>query len=301
MVERTRIPVVTVPAVSSLLCTLDFVKMSWGLTGTDDDEFLNSLIESVSNEIETYCMRSFGLATYTETIFLDRDHFPYSVPGGTHPLQMLYWPIVSVTSIVEGSANPTTLDAAVPDYMINAKPGHLVRLGSNGLPVLWPADKIVVVYVSGYTLPFGLTATTIAFDSTTGRITDSARGFSTLRAGGTITVTGSAHNSGPWLIDTVNAGYLVLKEPDGSAASLTTEAVGTSVTVSATGTLPAGIRDAAMREVGTRWAERDRDWFINKQSMAGLGDVEYLAPGSAGALSPETLAKLAPYRVPVVG
>ena len=300
MIPATRVITVTTPPAPSILCPLATVKRNWSITTPDDDDFLSWLIAAVSQEVEAYCGRSFGRQSVSEVIYLASDDYPWQVPAGVHPLQLSLYPVTAVASVVVGAAaaNPVTLDPAA-DFVVVGPVGHLIRLDQLGNARIWSAVPTTVAYSAGYVFPLSVLAATISFDVTAATITDSARGFSGFAVGDSIVVVGSPGNSGPWLVSAASARTLTVTEPDGSPASITTEVAGASISVSRAGTLPMPIQDAVMREVGERYAERDRDWFIQRMTIDGLGAMQFIVPGNAGDLGPDSLEKLRRYRVPV--
>lgn len=136
------------------LCTLANVKTLLLIPSSDttQDALLNLLIASVSDQVESYCNRTFGVADYTDNI----------APSFTQFLQLLNFPIVSVTSVTtEGSLMPDT------DYFLYSQykaAGQIYRptgwygpMATRGLTFdpFSPLISIVVVYKAGYVLPGG--------------------------------------------------------------------------------------------------------------------------------------------------
>ena len=143
---------VTTAASTYDLVSLADVKADWAITGTDAtrDAFLSRAISRCSTAAGQYCNRVFPSETVTETFFAERDIQPRMNYGGVDPLQLTRWPIVAITSVVEGIGTAAiTLDPA-SDYFPVPEDGCLIRLGSDGQPMNWPATKIVVVYVGGF-------------------------------------------------------------------------------------------------------------------------------------------------------
>ena len=95
---------------------------------------------------------------------------------------------------------------------------------------LWAEEKWYSLYATRSWLTVTYTASTIAFvDSDPDTITDSANGFGDFEAGEHIYITGSGSNDGVYVIATAAAGTITLQGAD----SLTAEALGESVTISA--------------------------------------------------------------------
>lgn len=157
----SRVLTVTVPATARSLVDLATWKDDWGIRGGDDDAFLSRAILRCSAAAENYCNRSFGVETLVETIYLERDPFPYQIPGGVRWLQLSRWPLVAVSSVTQADAGTSTVltvfpsaDATVPaDYRVMAAAGQLIRLDAFGEQMNWPAVRFDIVYQAGYILP----------------------------------------------------------------------------------------------------------------------------------------------------
>jgi Phage gp6-like head-tail connector protein len=125
------------------LCTIDDLKEYLGETASKDDDLLTRLVNSASAAIETYCHRPFASATYTE----------YYDGTGKDILTLRHFPIISVTSVMEGGSNSLTSGedpyaAAAPDVIIYKEEGQLCR---NLLYWISYRRYYKVVYVAGYT------------------------------------------------------------------------------------------------------------------------------------------------------
>lgn len=148
------ITTVLTPAASYALVSLSDVKDDWAITGTDSDTFLTRSIARASAAAAQFCNRVFPSETVKDDFTVDRDPYPYQVPGGVAPLQLTRWPVSSVTSVVEGvGSQEQTLDPAT-DYRLDAVTGQMLRIGKDGNPMFWPATRVVVTYVGGFsTIP----------------------------------------------------------------------------------------------------------------------------------------------------
>ena len=148
---------ITVPATSRNLVDLATWKDDWGITGTQDDAFLLRAITRCSASAEQFCNRKFAAETLTETIYLDRDAYPYQEPGGVRALQLSRWPLASVSSVVQQDAGTNTTlvqsPSDDPDYVVLDPEGQLVRLDSFGNQMTWPALVYTIDYQAGYILP----------------------------------------------------------------------------------------------------------------------------------------------------
>lgn len=123
------------PPVAALV-SLNDAKAHLGVTGTDSDAVITSLIASSSAAVTSFIGRPLLAGEYRETfrlIHLER------------VLTLSRWPVVSVASITEGD---DTL--AVTDYEISADEGLLHRLTAKGRYQCWANEVTVVTYEAGY-------------------------------------------------------------------------------------------------------------------------------------------------------
>lgn len=138
---KARTVVVTTPAADQNLVTLANLQADLEITG--EDTYLNRQIAAVSNEIATYCGRTFKAETITETI-----HYDWSFDG----LSLSRFPVQSITSI---SLDGTTVSSSL--YTAQSTSGVIYALDSSSDNVTWAAGRYVVVYVAGYsTIPSDL-------------------------------------------------------------------------------------------------------------------------------------------------
>jgi uncharacterized phiE125 gp8 family phage protein len=130
--------VVTVPAATRELTTLETLKAALQLSDADDD-YLALLIAEASAAAESYCRRVFAAATLCDTFRLD---------AATWTLRLARRPVTAIASVIEDG---TTLTAA--DYLLDADSGLLTRLNDDR-PSCWLAPAtIVATYSAGYLLP----------------------------------------------------------------------------------------------------------------------------------------------------
>ena len=137
--------IVTTPAASFDLTTLETVRSELGVTDHAGDENLSRWIRHASDVISKYCNRVFAQETIEET-------FRLATRNGD--LLLSRYPVQSIASVQE---NDETLAAA--DYEFASATGLLTRLRDD-TPTCWPPGKIVVTYTAGYILltdlPFGI-------------------------------------------------------------------------------------------------------------------------------------------------
>nr|DAH82738.1 MAG TPA: Head Tail Connector Protein [Caudoviricetes sp.] len=138
---------VTQAAQSKDLISLDDLKTSLQISGTDDDASLQLLITGASTAIADYCKRTFHEETLSEQFRQQTGHHSvnyYSGWRGVENLILARRPVASITSVTEGT---TVLDAST--YEVTPDSGILSRLCNDRI-AKWYAHKIVVVYVAGY-------------------------------------------------------------------------------------------------------------------------------------------------------
>lgn len=141
------------------LTTIDEVKLGLDVTGSDDDEWLASLIHGASAAIEQYTNRIFARQTYIET-----------VAGSDHPKLLLsHTPIQSITSI-------TCDSEPIVDYDIEDADAGVLHRDVGWLRTAWVGWEVerrvvpltdelnhTVEYEAGYLLP-GQTDRNLPYD-----------------------------------------------------------------------------------------------------------------------------------------
>ncbi len=128
---------ITAPAQSYKLTTVADFKALVGITTTDDNALISTIIDRVSAQTVAYCNQNFAKQTYTETM---------SGSGGKN-LMVTNTPIVSITSV--------TYDGTVVDpslYTIQEPEIGLIR-STTRWNYTYGDYLYSVVYVAGYVLP----------------------------------------------------------------------------------------------------------------------------------------------------
>lgn len=116
------------------LIDLDTVKTYLGITGTDDDAYLQQQIDAASAMVESYCGREFDRVTDQEQV----------IEEPTQHVMLTRFPLHSITTITDVDGNEFNSDA----FYFDARSGWL-RWAYDGLK--WQAtDKITVTYDGGY-------------------------------------------------------------------------------------------------------------------------------------------------------
>ena len=118
---------------------------------TSQDALINLVIPAVSAQIESYCNRTFGVASYTENL----------PPSNSTVLQLQNWPITTVTSVTaDGSAMVAGQDYYLYSQFVSSgqlyrEPGWYGKMIGRGLTFdpVQPMITIAVVYNAGYNLP----------------------------------------------------------------------------------------------------------------------------------------------------
>lgn len=121
------------------LTTVEKVKSYLNLNNTNDDVFIQDIIDSVQEQIEDYCSRKFDVATYTEDYKCKHKCFPKNTP------------LKSVESIVRDN---NTLEST--DYKIR---GNYIEFSSDlkgytmAGSILYANDdvsEVTITYTAGY-------------------------------------------------------------------------------------------------------------------------------------------------------
>ncbi len=128
-------------AVTALLTTLARVKQFLGISGSADDDMLNNLIASVSDEVQKSLARRFITTTATSEKHSSQ---------GRHSVMLNHYPVITVTTVTESDAalvEGTDFEATEEDLAI----GQLVRI-SGTMPINWISGtrNIVSTYDHGY-------------------------------------------------------------------------------------------------------------------------------------------------------
>lgn len=138
---------VTVPATNYDLVDLDTVKDELSITGGASDARLKRYITAASAAAAQYCNRVFAVETVQDVIDLERDPFPWQVPGGTETLQASRWPILTLSSLVDDT--DTLIDGT--DFRSDLPKGLFYRLSPFiGSVVDWPAVPVTLIYQAGF-------------------------------------------------------------------------------------------------------------------------------------------------------
>lgn len=126
--------------------TLTEVKAQLRITSSDEDTFLNSLIEAATEYTEAYCSRSFIAQTWD--MYLDT--FPFC---NTTPIEVPLPPLISVTSIqyYDSASTLQTWDSA--SYVVDTT--KAVGLIYPDMNYAYPSTRIfrnsvIIRFVAGY-------------------------------------------------------------------------------------------------------------------------------------------------------
>lgn len=118
------------------LTTVASAKDYMGLLDDDSDYVIELLINSVSEDIEKRCRRTFRQTTQTEKV----------IGSSGHNLLLACYPVTAVSAVtIDGVA------VALTEYEILAESGELFRIDNT-----WPSSEhrnITVAYTGGYVLP----------------------------------------------------------------------------------------------------------------------------------------------------
>lgn len=124
------------------------VKSVLKITDASEDVFLNLQIGWVCGAIVQYCNRNLAVEQVKDEFWLQREPYPWMLPGGVMPLQLTRWPIIAngVAAITEDGT--ALVDGT--DYRVDYDAGQLSRLDVNLWPRRWPTLPISVTYSAGY-------------------------------------------------------------------------------------------------------------------------------------------------------
>src|SRR5512132_4500470 len=124
--------IVTDPADSHRLTTLEAIGAELSLSDWYDDDYLLGLIDQASAAVRSWCGRAFALEGVSETCRLTRP---------AESLVLSRWPVVTIDAISEAG---TVLTGS--DFETEADKGLLYLLDDADGRTDWPAGKIVVAY-----------------------------------------------------------------------------------------------------------------------------------------------------------
>jgi hypothetical protein len=128
------------------LATLDDVKGDLGITTTTDDAYLQRRIAEMSQVARQYMNRTLQV-TVRDQFWLQRDPYPWQVPGGAMPLQLSRWPVIAVTLLTEDGIE--LIEGT--DFVVDAEAGQLTRmLAADPYPSRWRTLPITVEYSAGF-------------------------------------------------------------------------------------------------------------------------------------------------------
>jgi hypothetical protein len=131
--------VVTAPAPTVDLMTLDEFKVALNITGTAQDPLLTGILDRVSDEVARFCNnRIFGKEGVVETFT--------EIPTDCHRLFLARYP-VAATDIQSFDNNGTVLTLANGDYMLDAHWGKITLNAGNF------GDQTTIQYTGGYNIP----------------------------------------------------------------------------------------------------------------------------------------------------
>jgi hypothetical protein len=129
------------------LVSLSDVKGDLSITTTVDDAYLQRRITEMSQVARQYMNRTLQVETVRDQFWLQRDPYPWQLPGGVMPLQLSRWPVIAVTLLSE---NDIELVEGT-DFVVDAEVGQLTRtFAVNPYPTRWRTLPITVEYSAGF-------------------------------------------------------------------------------------------------------------------------------------------------------
>lgn len=153
MTVRT-VTTVTVAAGDYDLVALDDLKADLQILDDTEDDYLARAISKASAAVAQYCNRVFAVETVQDVIDIERDSYPWQLPGGIGALQASRWPITALTSVTEDG----TALVQDTDFRMDAARGQFLRLSPfTGSVVPWPSLPVTLIYSAGFaTIPLDL-------------------------------------------------------------------------------------------------------------------------------------------------
>lgn len=144
---RYKLNLVTAPSVEPV--TLDEVKNVLRIDGSEDDDFLTSLIVAARIEAESYTKRAFITQTWDMLI----DNFPYD----TTTIELPKAPLQSVVSLTTFNDSDTGNVFASSNFYVGTYSGEFAPCGTLTLrnDSVWPdafrvKDAIQIQFIAGY-------------------------------------------------------------------------------------------------------------------------------------------------------
>ena len=126
------------PAVSTDLTTFAGLTLELGLQGSQDKEYVGSLIAQASDAIAAWCGRSFAEEGIREVFHLE---------APARSLLATRWPVTSIEVVTLNGVSHLASQVEREDG------GILCFVDASGRRGAWPAGRIEVEYTAGYVLP----------------------------------------------------------------------------------------------------------------------------------------------------
>ena len=139
---------VLTPAASDDLVSLADVKGDIGVTGTEDDLYLQRRVTEMSLAAIQYMNRRLQVEKLRDSFWPQRDPYPWQLPGGVMPLQLSRWPLTAAPTLVTEQGVALAIGV---DYVADLSRGQLTRIfGYDAYPSRWDALPIIVEYAAGF-------------------------------------------------------------------------------------------------------------------------------------------------------
>jgi len=295
--------VINAPAASQDLTTLAIVRDELNLKSTDtsQDAWLSRSITQASAVFARACNRVFWPELITETQQIQQDPYPQQTPGGVAPLVLTRWPLVAVNSVAQiypiNFNQPLTVDL---DYSINTENGALTRLNRfTGVAVTWEAVPTIINYIAGYgslvAEPQTVPASPYQIVPANASVFSFDNGVNYASGGAFTKVTGTPSVAGTYALSQVNNAWTYTFAPADQGASVLPNY--------AYANIPADLVEASLRFITGRFWSKDRDPNLMSIDQPNLGSKRFWVnsqTGENGAIPPEIMSLLTPYRVPAI-
>lgn len=282
------------PALTDLATAKDELNLQ--ASNTDHDRFITNAIARASQLIANYCNRVLVPEQVQDLIDVARPGFPWNPGKGYPQIRLSRWPVIglaSVTQTLEGGSTQALVQDT--DFRLDAVNGLLMRIdpsSKSGLP--WESRPTTVRYTAGYG--------TLVIETTTVPATPYKVTVQQAAAFGCDHVV--TYANGMALSRVSSAPSLGQYSVAGGVYTFAAADAGTSVRIAyAVPDVPDDLADMCLRLVVARFKARGRDPMLMQRDTPDVGSERFWVGGTVGQdgpFTPEIVAALDTYRVPVL-
>lgn len=294
--ETIVVTTVLAKAASYDLTDLETAKdeLAIGLSASSADTWLRRAIGQVSKAVMNETNRVFAPEYLQDAFDVGRSR---SRVRGQAALQLTRWPVLAVSSVVQGLTGQTRALTEDADFRVDYASGALYRLAPDtGAIIAWEGLPVSVNYSAG----FGAAVhESHAVPASPGPYTVAIAQAASFSCDQTVSY-GNGTLLTPVAANPAQAQYTV---SSGGQYGFNAADTGQALTFAyCTRAIPADLVDAALRLVTARYKAKGRDPALVQQESAGTGVQRFWfggAPGQTGPFPPDISAALDNYRVPV--